>query len=625
MAPAVRPRRGALRLALDFVLIQFLNGLASASSLFLVASGLSIIFGVTRVVNFAHGSFYMLGAYIAYSLIERLPHTMLGFWGGVAAAALAVGVVGAVVEIVLLKRIYRAPELFQLLATFGVVLVAADLTLKLWGAEELLAPRPAALRGAVEIMGRAFPHYDLLLIAIGPLVLALLWLLFRRTRWGALVRAATQDREMVGALGVNQSRLFTGVFFLGSLLAGLGGALQLPREAANLQMDISTIAEAFVIVVVGGMGSIVGAYVAAVLVAVLQAFGIVVFPKITLVLIFLVMAVVLAFRPYGLFGRKLAEQRLPPPDAPSPGAASSWRWAVPLVALLAVVPPLVGGYAVTVVTEIVILALFAASLHFMMGPGGMPSFGHAAFFGIGAYGAALAARYLGAPMLLGLAAAPLAAALLAVACGWFCVRLSGVYLAMLTLAVAQIVWSVAFQWTGITGGDNGILGVWPAPWASDKSSYYLLVLALAGGGVWLLRRIIGAPFGYALRAGRDAPLRAEATGIDLMAVRWAGFVIAALFAGLAGGLFAYSKGSVFPTYIAISRSIDALLMVLLGGVNTLAGPLVGAVVFVGLQAEISRVTDLWRLALGLIIIALVLAFPEGIVGFAARLRARRAA
>jgi branched-chain amino acid transport system permease protein len=228
-------------------------------------------------------------------------------------------------------------------------------------------------------------------------------------------------------------------------------------------------------------------------------------------------------------------------------------------------------------------------------------------------------------MLLGLAMAPLAAALLAIACGWFCVRLSGVYLAMLTLAVAQIVWSVAFQWTGITGGDNGILGVWPAPWVSDKSDYYLLVLALAGGGVWLLRRITFAPFGYALRAGRDAPLRAEATGIDLMAVRWTGFVIAALFAGLAGGLFAYSKGSVFPTYIAISRSIDALLMVLLGGVNTLAGPLVGAVVFVGLQAEISRVTDLWRLVLGLIIIALVLAFPEGIVGFAARLRARRAA
>ena len=379
---------------MDFILIQLLNGLASASSLFLVASGLSIIFGVTRIVNFAHGSFYMLGAYIAYSLIEMLPRSPLGFWGGVVLAALAVGAIGAAVEIALLKRIYRAPELFQLLATFGVVLVVADLTLKLWGAEELLAPRPPGLRGAVEILGRAVPQYDLLLIAIGPVVLAALWLLFHRTRWGALVRAATQDRDMVAALGVNQSRLFTGVFFLGSLLAGLGGALQLPREAANLQMDISTIAEAFVITVVGGMGSIAGAYVAALLVAVLQAFGIVVFPKITLVLIFLVMAVVLAFRPYGLFGRAVAEPRGAGAEVQAlrPGGARAWRWVVPGLLLLAVLPPLAGDYAVTVVTEIVILALFAASLHFMMGPGGMPSFGHAAFFGLGAYGAALAAR-----------------------------------------------------------------------------------------------------------------------------------------------------------------------------------------------------------------------------------------
>jgi len=359
---------------LDFVLIQFLNGLASASSLFLVASGLSIIFGVTRIVNFAHGSFYMLGAYLAYSLTEHLPRTGLGFWGGVIAAAAAVGLIGVVMEIVLLRRLYRAPELFQLLATFGVVLVVADLTLKIWGAEDLLAPRPPGLRGAIEIAGHAFPKYDLLLIAIGPAVLATLWLIFRRTRWGALVRAATQDRDMVSALGVNQHRLFTGVLFLGSLLAGLGGALQLPREAANLQMDLAVIAEAFVIVVVGGMGSIVGAYVAALLVALLQAFGIVIFPKITLVLIFAVMALVLAVRPYGLFGRPLIEQRGAGVAAAAEALGAEQRltrhWLVVVVVALIVVPPLLGGYVLTVLTEIVILALFAASLHLMMGPGG---------------------------------------------------------------------------------------------------------------------------------------------------------------------------------------------------------------------------------------------------------------
>lgn len=604
---------------MDFVVIQLLNGLASASSLFLVASGLSIIFGVTRIVNFAHGSFYMLGAYIAYTLVDILPRTPLGFWGGVAVAALTVGAIGAAVEILLLKRIYRAPELFQLLATFGVVLIVADLALKIWGAEELLAPRPPGLRGAMPIMGRPFPTYDLLLVVVGPAILGLLWLLFHRTRWGRLVRAATQDREMVAALGVNQQMLFTGVFFLGSVLAGLGGALELPREAANLQMDLSTIAEAFVIVVVGGMGSIGGAYVAALLVSVLQAFGIVIFPKITLVLIFLVMAAVLVFRPFGLFGRPMGEQRSAGPATMPPARVrlkAGWAWALAALAVLAILPPLFGGYAVTVVTEIAILALFAASLHFMMGPGGMPSFGHAAFFGAGAYGAALLAHDAGAPMLVGLVAAPIVAALLAIACGWFLVRLSGVYLAMLTLAVAQIVWSVATQWIDFTGGDNGVLGVWPARWLGGPTGYYLLTLLAVAGSILVLRRIVFAPFGYALRAGRDAPLRAEASGIDLVRVRWSAFVIAAAFAGLAGGLFAYAKGSVFPTYIAISRSIDALLMVLLGGVNTLAGPLVGTITFVGLEDEVSRFTDLWRLVLGLIIVLLVVAFPEGIVGFA---------
>jgi branched-chain amino acid transport system permease protein len=298
----------------------------------------------------------------------------------------------------------------------------------------------------------------------------------------------------------------------------------------------------------------------------------------------------------------------------------SWPWALIGLALLVAIPPLLGGYGLTVLTEIAILALFAASLHFMMGPGGMASFGHAAFFGIGAYGAALLARHWGAPMVAGLVAAPMAAGLLGILCGWFCVRLSGVYLAMLTLAVAQIVWSVAFQWTEVTGGDNGILGIWPASWASSKYAYYLLALALSGGGIWVMRRMLFAPFGYALRAGRDAPLRAEATGIDLLVVRWSAFVVAAAFAGLAGGLYAFAKGSVFPTYISISRSIDVLLMVLLGGVNTVSGPLVGAVAFTGLQEEITRVTDLWRLFLGLIIIGLVLLFPEGIAGWLARRR-----
>ena len=186
---------------LDLVLTQTLNGLASASSLFLVACGLSIIFGVTRIVNFAHGSLYMLGGYLAFTLVSWLgPADPLGFWGGVILAALLTGLAGVLIEVLSLRRIYQAPELFQLLATFGVVLMLQDIALATWGPEDKLGPRAPGLAGSVDILGRRFPSYDLLLIAAGPLVLALLWLLLARTRWGRRVRAARTKSWMRNGL-----------------------------------------------------------------------------------------------------------------------------------------------------------------------------------------------------------------------------------------------------------------------------------------------------------------------------------------------------------------------------------------------------------------------------------------
>src|ERR1700689_763941 len=291
-----------------FYIVQFLTGLASAASLFLVASGLSIIFGVTRIVNFAHGAFYMLGAYVAFTLTERFSGA-LGFWGGILAAALIVAAIGVVVEMLLLRRIYHAPELFQLLATFGLTLMVEDLVVLGWGPDDLVGPRAPGLKGALDFFGQKIPSYDLLLIVLGPAVLGLLWLVFQRTRWGILVRAATQDRDMVAALGVNQKWLFTSVFALGVFLAGLGGALELPRQAANHTMDVQVITEALVVVVIGGLGSVLGTFLAAIIVSELNAFGILVFPKISIVLVFLVMALVLVVRPWGLLGRAEAPAR----------------------------------------------------------------------------------------------------------------------------------------------------------------------------------------------------------------------------------------------------------------------------------------------------------------------------
>ncbi|NIF76488.1 ABC transporter permease [Paraburkholderia sp. Cy-641] len=615
---------------LSNLLVQLVNGLADASTLFLVAAGLSLIFGVTRIVNFAHGSFYMIGIYVAYSIASRFGHTVAGFWLSVLAAALAVAVLGALVEIVVLRRIYQAPELFHLLATFALVLIFRDAALWLWGPDDLFGPRAPHLAGAVDFLGHPLPTYDIALIVIGPLVLLLLWYALTRTRWGTLVRAATQDREMLGALGINQAWLFTGVFFVGAFLAGLGGALQGPRMSANLSLDLETIGNAFVVVVVGGMGSIPGAFIAALLIAEIKAlcigighvtlFGIgLSLSRFTLVAEFVVMAVVLVVRPWGLLGRaSVAVRGMGAPEAPLRPASRRVKWLAALVLLVLALAPLAAGafpYMPVLLVEILIAVLFAASLHFIMGPGGMHSFGHAAYFGLGAYGAALFLKVLDLPMEAALLLGPLLAVLGALVFGWFCVRLSGVYLAMLTLAFAQIVWSVVFQWDDVTGGSNGVLGLWPSNWLASPLAYYYLTLVCAALGVWLLRRMLFSPLGYAMRASRDSVLRAEAIGIDARRVQWAAFVIAALFCGLAGSLYAFSKGTISPDVISVSRSVDGLVMVLLGGLQTLSGPLVGAAVFTWLQDTVARQTDYWQALLGLAILLLVIAFPQGMVGF----------
>ena len=269
-------------------------------------------------------------------------------------------------------------------------------------------------------------------------------------------------------------------------------------------------------------------------------------------------------------------------------------------------------------TDILVFALFAVSLHFIMGPGGMASFGHAAYFGLGAYGAALlvlrsACRWK-PRCVAGAASSPLAGALVF---GWFCVRLSGVYLAMLTLAFAQIAWSVAFQWDSahrrlerpgrrLAGAVAGVAGRLLLPRAccsARRASRFL----------W---RMLHSPFGYALRAARDSPLRAEAIGIDVRARAMGGVRRSpARFAGLAGALYAFSKGSISPETLSVPRSVDGLVMVLLGGVQTLTGPVWGAALFTWLQDAVSREIDYWRAAIGAVILLLVLAFPQGVAGF----------
>ena len=227
------------------------------------------------------------------------------------------------------------------------------------------------------------------------------------------------------------------------------------------------------------------------------------------------------------------------------------------------------------------------------------------------------------PFVAALALAPLAAWLAAWSFGAVSMRLAGIYRAMLTLAFAQIVWSIAFQWDAVTGGSNGLIGLWPPAWLNGRGAYYFVTLALVAAAWIALFALTRTPFGFAVRAARDAPQRAEALGIDVRRRQWRTFAIAGAFAGLAGGLYTFSKGSLSPETLGIGRSVDVLVMLLLGGLNAVFGPLLGAGAFVWLQDVLARATPYWRACVGLGIVVLVIVFPQGLGGGFARWRARR--
>lgn len=281
---------------------QLLAAISNGMLLFLIAAGLSLIFGVTRILNFAHGVLFMVGAYVALSITGLAGSSLAAFALALGGAVAVLMVIGGLLERGLLRRIYSAPHEFQLLLTFALVFIFGDLVKIIWGREDHAMRVPEALSGATRALGLTFPTYRLFLIVVGLLVALALWWLLHRTRWGILVRAATMDREMLSALGVDTRRLFTGVFALGAGLAGLGGALAAPIVAVGPGLHVQVIIDAFVVVVIGGMGSVVGALAGSLLVGVVNAFGVLAFPELALVLTFALMAVVLIVRPRGLFG-----------------------------------------------------------------------------------------------------------------------------------------------------------------------------------------------------------------------------------------------------------------------------------------------------------------------------------
>jgi len=289
----------------SFLFTQFLGGLTTAMFLFLIASGLSLVFGVLRVLNFAHGSFYMLGAYLAWQGVQWLTPLVESFWLAALLAALVVAVLGGLVERLLLRHMYGKDELYQLLLTYALVLILGDSAKAIWGTQQLSVSRPPILDGAIEVFGTVLPVYNLFIMLSGGVIAVVGWLILARSSAGRMVRAAALDREMLGALGANVGALYAAMFMASSFLAGLSGALVTPIESIVPGMDVEVIVEAFIVVVIGGLGSFWGTFWGAIIYGQVLSFGILILPSFSLFSVFALMAVILIVRPWGLFGKPL--------------------------------------------------------------------------------------------------------------------------------------------------------------------------------------------------------------------------------------------------------------------------------------------------------------------------------
>ena len=282
---------------------QALSGISVGMVLFLIAAGLSIIFGTLKVLNLAHGSIYMVGGFLCYGMTKVLAQIPGAFWWALLFAPIAVALIGGIVEILLLRRIYKQEMLYQYILTFALILIIGDSCKFFFGVGYQTVAVPPLVSGNLSVWGLSFPVYNLFLIGCGVTVFLLLSALMRYTSLGRIVRAVTHNREMANALGINVPRVYTGVFMLGSYLAGLAGTLMPPMSVVALGSDMAVIIECFIIVVIGGLGSLPGAFLGAIILGLLNAFGIYVIPKLAVAFPFMLMIVILIIRPWGLMGK----------------------------------------------------------------------------------------------------------------------------------------------------------------------------------------------------------------------------------------------------------------------------------------------------------------------------------
>ncbi|XVH31429.1 ABC transporter permease [Haloferacaceae archaeon DSL9] len=627
---------------------QLLNGLTIGMVYVLLAAGLSIIFGVMHVINFAHGELFALGAYFAVAIAMPIGGGA-GFVTALLVAPLLVGAIGYGIERATVRPLYGRNPLYHILLTFGLVLIINDLIVLAWGRSSLYFPIPDLLNGSVTVFGFSYSLYNYFMIVFAALLAAGVWALLTYTRFGLIVRAGAQDREMVRLLGIDIDRYYSLVFGFGAALAGVAGIILGGYQVVAPSMGMSIIIPAFVIVVLGGLGSFKGAVVGGLLVGLVQTLMRSYVPVLEGLVVFLLMIGVLLVRPRGIFGVEQAEDDGGRLLEASRGAfldpQTRFRLGAAGVVALALVPLgsgwLYSTYVVTLLIEILIWGLFALSLDFVMGYTGLVSLGHALFYGLGAYAAVLVLLHVTPSAFVALGLAVLISALVAWVVGFLSIRVAGVYFAMITLGFAELFYNLLYKFE-FTGGSDGlfgaqsffgvvgvgvdlsaiVVGVGPVALTGSRLFYYFL-LACVVGSYLLTRRMMRAPFGSVLQSIRENEQRARFIGYDVTVYKRRAFVVSGALAGLAGGLFVLHGGYVAPSFAYWLRSGEVVVMVVLGGMGTLYGPLLGAGIFLGLETVLVSYTSFWRLVLGIIFVAFVIFVPGGFVSLPRTIAARR--
>ena len=655
---------------MDSILYLFVVGLSYGLVLFLLATGLTLTMGLMRVVNMSHGAMYMIAGYFGVWVYERSGGWGVPDWAGwivaiVAAAALA-ALLGLLLETAFLRRLYKHPA-YQVLLTIGIIQIINNIALWIWGGLPKSPPIPGFLLGSVRVGSMDIPISRFFILGFGVVMAILLWLLQDKTKVGAMVRAGMDNREIAGTLGLNNKTIFTVIFALGTLIAGMSamiGGTVTGLDAATTGWDVLLLS--IIVVVVGGTGSIQGALLGGVIIGLINAFGIRYFPELVSFTMYLVLIVILLIKPSGILGRKTDVNRAVEGDL---GVGSSpkrrmgvlfagegddlrrigesrmfkaYRFAPYALALLvlAVIPGVFDSVNQALMTKVLIYALFAISLDIVMGYLGMRSFGHAAFFGMGGYVVGLlTSRQLdmNGNIAFGIASLKVdsfwlvllitivVCAILSAIIGYFTLRVSGVHFLLVTMAFGQLLSVGAVKAYSLTGGTDGLggirlpnLGFIPMEWwrsnrdlVNMKIYYFVLIIFLICYIV--IHRFMKSSYGRALVGVRENEGRMRSLGFNTWALKYMGMIISGVFAGVAGLLWAYTQGVMFPRNLGLETSALPMLMVIMGGGSTLWGPALGAAVIILVQnyANSPAIAARWPLILGGLYVLCVMFFRGG--------------